>query len=117
MEFFCNLGLHTYIAEKEPDALPLLEAFPAAVASVSAEHAQHSDLATFEQLYDRMPPQNYGWYQCRLHVAAKHVYDEGGIRALQKLWKAFLVGDAQLSDLLKRKVHPKIAEVASTWPK
>jgi len=74
-------------------------------------------LTAFEAFYPGIEPRNYGWYQCRLHVAAKHVYDEGGIPALQKLWKAFLVGNAQLSDLLKRKVHPKIAEVASTWPK
>ena len=114
MEFFCNLGLHTYIAEKEPDALPLLEAFPAAVASVSAEHVQHSDLATFEQLYDRMPPQNYGWYQCRLHVAAKHVYDAGGRDALRRLWDRFRLVEDDLASAL-REVEPQLARLPIDW--
>jgi hypothetical protein len=47
-EFFCNLCLHTYVAEDEPGALPMLEAFPAAISAVPPERVQYSNLATFE---------------------------------------------------------------------
>jgi len=116
-EFFANLCLHAYIASIEPENLPVLETFPQIVARTPPDRFPARTLTAFEAFYPSIEPRNYGWYQCRLHVAAKHVYDIGGILILQKLWKTFLVGDGQLSNLLKRKVHTKIAEVASTWPK
>jgi hypothetical protein len=113
-EFFCNLCLHTYVAEKEPDELAVLEAFPAAVAAVPPEHMQHSDLNTFEQLYDRMLPHNYGWYQCRLHVAAKRVYDVGGAGALRRLWNHLRLSEEDLAAALQE-VEPELARVPTEW--
>jgi len=113
-EFFCNLCLHTYVAEEEPDVLQVLEAFPAAVAAVRPEHMQHNDLGTFEQLYDRMPPHNYGWYQCRLHAAAKRVYEAGGAAVLRHLWDRFRVTDAELTVAL-HEVEPELARVLTEW--
>jgi hypothetical protein len=113
-EFFCNLCLHTYVAEEEPKALAVLEAFPAAVAAVPPEQMQHSDLDTFEQIYDRMPPHNYGWYQCRLHVAAKRVYDAAGAATLRRLWDRFRLDEEGLAIAL-REVEPELARVLTEW--
>jgi hypothetical protein len=114
MELFCNLCLHTYVAEAEPEASTVLEAFPSAIAAVPSDYVEHSDLATFEQLYDRMAPQNYGWYQCRLHVAAKRVYDAGGAGALRRLWDRFRLSEQDLSATL-REVEPELGRVLVEW--
>ena len=114
-ELFCNLCLHTYVAEEEPGTLPVLEAFPAVVAAVPPERVEHSDLAVFEQLYDRMPPHNYGWYQCRLHAAAKRVYDAGGPAVLRGLWTRFRVADEKLVSALDA-IEPELARVLLEWP-
>jgi hypothetical protein len=113
-EFFCNLCLHTYVAEDEPSALPALEAFPSVISAVPPERVHYSDLATFERIYDRMPPQNYGWYQCHLHVAAKHVYDAGGAAALRRLWDRFRFSDEDLATALEE-VEPQLARVFTEW--
>src|SRR6266571_4147194 len=113
-EFFCNLCLHTYVAEEEPEALDVLEAFPAAVAAVPPEHMAHDDLGTFEQIYDRMPPHNYGWYQCRLHAAAKRVYDAGGPVVLRRLWNRFRLSDAELIVAL-HELEPELGRFLTEW--
>jgi hypothetical protein len=113
-EFFCNLCLHTYVAEEEPQALEVLEAFPAAVAAVPPERMLHNDLGTFEQVYDRMPPHNYGWYQCQLHVAAKCVYDAGGAAVLRRLWDRFRLSEAELTVALCE-IEPELGRFLTEW--
>lgn len=113
-ELFCNLCLHVYVAEQEPQELPALECFPAAVAAISPDRFPNPDLRSFEALYNRMPPQNYGWYECRLHVAAKRVYDAGGSAALRLLWDRFRLCDADLAGALEE-IEPQLACVLSEW--
>lgn len=67
-----------------------------------------------------MPPKNYEWYQCRLHVTAKNIYNVGGKDVVVKLWNALQstsekLTDQQLIDLLSSKVHPSVAEVMLKW--
>jgi hypothetical protein len=116
MELFCNLCLHVYVAEQDADALPVLECFPAVVAAISPNCFPHPDLRAFEQLYNRMPPQNYGWYECRLHVAAKRVYDAGGAAALRRLWDRFRFSDADLAVALEE-VEAELLRAQSDWPR
>ncbi|MDP9278390.1 MAG: hypothetical protein M3P00_03145 [Gemmatimonadota bacterium] len=61
-----------------------------------------------------MPPQNYGWYQCHLHVAAKRVYDAGGAAALRRLWDRFRFSDEDLATALEE-VEPQLARVFTEW--
>jgi hypothetical protein len=116
MELFCNLYLHVYVTEQEPEALPVLECLPAVVAAISPDRFPHRDLRAFEQLYNRMPPRNYGWYECRLHVAAKRVYDAGGPAVLRRLWDRFRLSDAELAVALEE-VEPELLRVQSDWPR
>ncbi len=62
-ELFCNIMLHTYIAEKEPENLPALEVFPEMVVAGGITGYSFTTLADFEKRYDNMDPKNYGWYQ------------------------------------------------------
>lgn len=119
-ELFVNIMLHTYIAENEPDLLPALETFPQMVIGAGSAEYKHTSLADFEKLYDNMDPKNYGWYQCRLHYAAKLIYEAGGKEVVLKLWNALKnnkekLSDDQFAELLTTKVHQSVADVLLKW--
>ncbi len=120
LELFCNICLHAYTVAVEPEQLPALETFPQMVANLGVAELRYRSLEDFERLYTDVGAQNYGWYQCRLHVAAKRIYEAGGIEALQRLWKAFLQSDEELSDeqlaaRLREDAHPEIERVLTAW--
>lgn len=119
-ELFCNIMLHTYIAENEPTNLPALEAFPEMVVAAGTTGYEFTTLADFERLYDKMDAKNYGWYQCRLHVAGKSIYHAGGEKTFVKLWKGLKdnsekMTDDQFASFLSKKVNKVVAEVQTDW--
>jgi len=119
-ELFCNIMLHTYIAENEPANLPALEAFPEMVVAAGTAGYKFTSLADFEKLYDNMDAKNYGWYQCRLHVAGKNIYHAGGEKTFVKLWKGLKdnkvkMTDDQFAAFLNKKVNKVVAEVQTDW--
>lgn len=119
-ELFCNIMLHTYVAEMEPANLPALEAFPEMVVAAGSAGYKFTTLADFEKLYDNMDPKNYGWYQCRLHVAAKNIYNSGGQSTFKKLWAELKehqqkMTDEQLEKLLSENVSREVAKVQTDW--
>lgn len=122
-ELFCNILLHTYIAENEPDQLAALTVFPQMVISGGKEEYRYTSLTDIEERYEEIGqkyPKNYGWYQCRWHYAARNIYDTGGIETFAKLWDAFSqqkekLTDAELAKLLSEKVNQSIADVMLKW--
>jgi hypothetical protein len=121
MELFCNMCLHAYVARMEPGQLRPLETFPRIVAGTGGGVLEHRSLRDFEQLYTDLGSRNYGWYQCRLHVAAKAIFEAGGVDTLRRLWKTFLrlhesVTDDDLAGVLEGEVHPAVEHVLSHWP-
>ena len=119
-ELFCNIMLHTYIAEKEPTNLPALEVFPEMVVAGGTTGYEFTTLADFEKRYDNMDPKNYGWYQCRLHVAGKNIYNAGGQKTFIKLWKGLKenkenMTDEQFASFLDKKVSGEVAKVQTDW--
>lgn len=119
-ELFCNIMLHTYIAENEPQNLPALEVFPEMVVAAGTAGYKFTTLTDFETVYANMDPKNYGWYQCRLHVAGKKIYDAGGKSAFINLWTALKrnkekMTDEQFASFLSKKVHKEVADVQTKW--
>jgi hypothetical protein len=122
-ELFCNILLHTYIAEKEPALLDALTVFPEMVVRMGTQSFSFTTLDQLEANYNLIAmqhPKNYGWYQCRLHAAAKTIYEQGGKESFVKLWKVLKtstapVTDAELGELLSRKVHPAVGSVLLDW--
>jgi len=119
-ELFCNIMLHTYIAENEPANLPALEAFPEMVVATGTTGYAFTTLADFEKRYDNMDPKNDGWYQCRLHVASKNIYNASGEKTVAKLWKGLKnnkekMTDDQFASFLEKKVNKAVAEVQTDW--
>lgn len=123
-ELFVNIMLHTYIAEKRPDLLPALETFPNMVVGAGTSDYQYTSLQDFERLYPTlgMGPKNYGWYQSKLHSAAKDIYNAGGKTVLVKLWIALKKHQEEMTDeafatMLQTEVHPSVAKVYLEWMK
>ena len=123
-ELFVNIMLHTYVAERQPELLPALETFPNMVVGAGTAEYKFTSLEDFEALYASlgMGPKNYGWYQSKLHSAAKDIYNAGGKKVLQKLWKALKthqenMTDAEFSNMLNKEVHPSVADVYLKWNK
>jgi hypothetical protein len=124
-EFACNLLMHGYVAAEEPGRLPVLITFPAAVAAVEPPGTGYRSLADFDTHYaGNMAPWNYGWYQCRLSVAAARVHDSAGAGAARRLSDAFLsrtahADDEELSDeelvRLLDQADPALGDVARSW--
>jgi hypothetical protein len=119
-ELFCNILLHTYIAEKEPANLPALEVFPEMVVAGGTTGYEFTTLADFEKRYDNMDPKNYGWYQCRFHVAGKNIYNSEGQKTFIKLWKGLKenkekMTDEQFASFLHKKVSREVAKVQTDW--
>jgi hypothetical protein len=121
-ELFVNIMLHTYIAEKHPKLLPALETFPTMIVNAGSGAYNYTNLKDFERLYPTlgMGANNYGWYQCQLHTAAKEVYAAGGPTVMKKLWDALLkykknLSDEELVNMLRDEVHPSVAQVYTLW--
>jgi len=119
-EFFSNLLLHTYMAENEPENLPAVEVFTEMVVAAGSREYQFTSLTDFEKMYDSMDPKNYGWYQSKLTLAAKNVYNSGGKDILVKLWHALKnnqneMNDEELAVMLRNEVHEEVAKILTDW--
>ena len=93
------------------------------VGSGSQEY-KYTSLKDIEDRYDeigKQHPKNYGWYQCKLHSAAKDIYNAGGKKVLKKLWKALKKHQEKMTDeefvRMLKKVHPSVADVCLKWDK
>lgn len=122
-ELFANILLHTYIAENEPDLLPALTIFPKMVVAGGKSGFKFTTLYDLESNYDEIGqkyPKNYGWYQCRWHVAAANIYDDGKVEAFKRLWAALssqkeILDDASFALILSKNVHQTVANVLLKW--
>lgn len=115
-ETFANVCLHAYVAEVEPALLAVLQTFPDVLTTIDSNIFAHRSLAAFEAVYSSMDPRNYAWYQCHFHVAARRVYDAGGISALQRFWRRFVLSDDELGQVLASDVHPELGATLTGWP-
>ncbi len=122
-ELFCNILLHTYIAEEEPGQLPALTVFPRMVISAGSKEFKYTSLQELEEHYEeigKMHAKNYGWYQCRWHAAAGDIYAAAGKELVPTLWKALQqqqekLTDADLLHFLDSAVHTSIAAMMRNW--
>jgi hypothetical protein len=111
-EFFCNVSLDAYVAAVEPESMPALTTFPLLVSRVPPDRMRYRTLRDFERLYDSMPGPNYGWFQCRLHVAARRLVAAAGIDVLRRLWDTFRIEDSELARKLGDEVHIELGRIA-----
>lgn len=124
-ELFCNVIKHTIIAEIAPELLQANDLLPEIVTGFGRRNFSYTTLEQFEASYEtiaRTAPQNYGWYQLSFDVAAKKIYDAGGLEALRSIWRALKISKEKLTDeellnMLREKAHPVVAEMVENWNK
>jgi hypothetical protein len=124
-ELFCNILLHTYIAENEPEQLPALTVFPHMVINSGTKEFKYTSLQDVQERYNEIGQfhaKNYGWYQCRWHKSAGDIYDAGRKELVLKLWNAFKhqkekLPDEQLISFMETSVHKSIADMIRNWDK
>ena len=123
-ELFVNILLHTYIAENEPAALPALSLFPNMVVGSGSKEYKYTSLKDIEDRYDEIGkeyPKNYGWYQCRWHLAAGKIYDAGGKPVPGKLWQVLKTRQEHMNDeklaVLLSAVNITLGDVMKNWDK
>lgn len=104
--------------------MPALETFPDMVVGAGSGNYEFTSLQDFERLYSTMGmgPKNYGWYQCKFHDAAKHIYNAGGKAVLKKMWRVLKdhqgsMTDEELVSTLRKEVHVSVADVFVKWNK
>lgn len=122
-ELFCNIFLHTYVAEHEPASLPALTVFPNMVVAAGAKEYKYTHLLDIEERYDEIGqqhPKNYGWFQCRWHAGAGKIYDAGGKDVSVKLWKALheqkeALNHNELISFFEKNVHKSLADFIRNW--
>jgi hypothetical protein len=123
-ELFCNVLLHSYIAEIEPELLKALTIFPEMVVATtdksSLKYTTLEDLETYYNEIGPKHPQNYGWYQCRWHMAAGKIYDGSKMEGIKNLWSTLkgqreILNDSAFAELLSVKVHNSVADVQLKW--
>lgn len=122
-ELFCNVFLHTYVAEEEPQSLPALTVFPNMVVGAGAREYKYTRLLDIEERYEEIGqqyPKNYGWFQCRWHAGAAQMYDVAGKQLCVNLWKALRDEKSKLSDeafisFLEQKTDKSLADFVRNW--
>jgi hypothetical protein len=122
-ELFCNMILHTYIAENEPESLPSLKLFPGMVVAGGTKEYTYTSLNDLEEHYEEIGmrhPKNYGWYQSRWHMAAGNMYDASGKQVLPKVWDALktqkeILTDDQLMALFEKAGAKGVSDMMRNW--
>ncbi len=121
-ELFCNIMLHTFIADIEPQQLPALTIFPLMVIKNGTNGFKYTSLIDLEANYDEIGKnhaRNYGWYQCRWHESAGKVYNAARDEGFIRLWNGLknqkdLLNDPDLVRFMSD-VDPSLAEVYQKW--
>jgi hypothetical protein len=122
-EVFCNIMLHTFIAEQRGECLGALTLLPRYHVRGNEVSYDYTTLEDFEANYWKLgmeAPHNYGWYQYRFHAAADELYEAGGVEVMVNLWKFLRKHQTRLSDEalikgLEVEVHPYFGELIANW--
>ncbi len=115
-ERFANVGFHGYIADVEPDQLPCLETIcrltweaPAGRWPVRALNRMEEGLAD--------GPHNYLWFEFRLLVVAKIIWETGGVgglRAFHSELRRTALSDEQILEAVGA-ISPAAERALSSW--
>lgn len=93
-EFLGSYFAYAYMREKHPKLATLFYAMAADLSAESPRPA-HTSLEDFEQLYVRVGPNNYSWYQGKFLQRVAQVYENKGLSFIAEVGKAFPSSEAE----------------------
>ncbi len=116
-ELFANIGLYGYVAEIEPDQLPVLETICELSAAAGS---QLWPVRALNRMGDGLAdgPLNYIWFEFLLILIAKRIWHAGGadaVTAFRDTLRDPAVSDDQILERLAD-IDPDIAVAAQQWP-
>lgn len=118
-ELFANLGLHGYLAEVEPEQLPVLETICSAASELPPEATPVRALDDMGRSFEfDNGAALYCWFEFVLLVGAKHIWESGGPQTFRDFHQHLRVpglSNGQIVDGLER-IHSEAARVMRDWP-
>lgn len=95
-EFMATYMAYAYMHRMQPRLARAWEAM--LQAKLDAPTHAHTSLADFEELYIRVGPENYNWYQAAFAVLAAEVFQAEGLGFITRVREAFPAGDGDRLD-------------------
>jgi hypothetical protein len=115
-ELFANIGFHGYIAQVEPDQLPVLET----ICQLTWGARDSWPVRTLNRMEDGLAdgPLNYLWFEFRLLVVAKSIWEAGGVRALRSFHSTLRRPDLSDDEVLEAvaAIEKRAERELSDWP-
>jgi hypothetical protein len=104
-ELFANLGMHGYIADREPESLPVMETV---FEVVGGTDPARWPMRRLQDMYDAiaapdMDGTNYLWFEFRLQIIAKRLWEAAGGAGFQRLRDVLhgpVLPDAEIFEVL-----------------
>jgi len=113
MELFANLCNYICLREINSELIIYLETFPKYLSQIDKAEYKFNTWNDFEEKYDIIPPENYGWYQSRLKEIAIRLYEIYGENILIKIWNTFAQSNADLNSFISNKISVELVELLS----
>src|SRR5262249_37631048 len=118
-ELFANVGLHGYVAEREPECLPVLETLFEVVGGMPPGRGPLRRLGEVAQGLAGPGPDGttYVWFEFRLQLSAKRLWEAAGaagFRALHQAVQGPALGQDALLELLAS-MDPGVAADLRRW--
>jgi hypothetical protein len=116
-ELFANIGLYGYVAENEPDQLPVLETICELSALAGPELWEVRELDRMEEGL-ATGPQNYIWFEFLLILIAKHIWHHGGPDGFVTFREHLRAPTLTDDEILHRlgALAPEAAVAVKRWP-
>jgi len=116
-ELFANIGFQGYVAEVEPDQLAALETICQLTWKAPSERWPVRRLDRMEDgLADGAL--NYLWFEFRLLVVAKSIWEAGGVTAFRRIYDTLRrprLSDDQILAAVGA-IHPEAERALRDWP-
>jgi hypothetical protein len=115
-ELFANIGFHGYVADVEPNELQVLQTICDLTWRAPSARWRVRELARMDGLADG--PLNYLWFEFRLLVTARSIWDSGGARALREFHRTLRQSDLS-DDQIFAAIHavaPEAERGLRMWP-